>query len=763
MKTELLYKIENSEKLSLTDSFDLAQHCSLLLRDEKKAHNGRKILIQILDKNLENNNFLPDSTKELWADIMEFAGFYPYLEKEKKHFELVSNSSSIRKEFHRSNNIEDIYFHEEQKNISSLIDSNKSLILSAPTSFGKSLLIEDIVASKKFKNIVVIQPTLALLDETRKKLRKYKDSYKIIIRTSQEPSDKLNNLYLFTAERVMEYIHFKKIDFFVIDEFYKVSAIRGDERADTLNNAFHFLLHEYKCKFYLLGPNIDGISKGFQEKYNAIFYQTNYSLIDNKVIDMFTANKEILEKASHHKKSGYSEALEKKEKLLFDLLLELNLKNEQTLIYCSSPGRVRNLSTKFCSYLISNDYIGKNNVPLIDWIDENIDSRWTLYDSLRFNIGIHDGTLQKHITTSVIKYFNENILKYLFCTSTIIEGVNTSAKNVIIYDNWKAQKKKENYIDFFDYSNIKGRAGRMMVHYIGKIYNFNMPPNKDNTFIIDIPFFEQNQDKGHIKPEMLIHLENNEIKDKTTKEYQELNSINDKEKLLFKNNGVIIKGQQSILLEISNLDKIIIIKNKSYRILELLIWNKNTPTYDQLQFILKLAWENLRAPKEQSNQMTLNRLVKMTWDYTYSKNLFSLIDSDIKWRTNQQVNKNKNSNEIYNDAVQGIFQISKHWFSYKVPKWISVINNLQQYILEKNNIKPKSYIFYASQLENDFMPENLTILSEYGIPKSAISKLEKFINSDMPENVVSKIAQEYASNKNSELIQYERDVIKEVL
>jgi hypothetical protein len=44
------------------------------------------------------------------------------------------------------------------------------------------------VASKKFKNILIIQPTLALLDETRKKLKKYQEDYKIIIKTSQEYS-----------------------------------------------------------------------------------------------------------------------------------------------------------------------------------------------------------------------------------------------------------------------------------------------------------------------------------------------------------------------------------------------------------------------------------------------------------------------------------------------------------------------------------------------------------------------------------------------
>lgn len=779
MEQYIFDTILNNTSLSLEQSFDMAQNCSVLLRDETKSHDGRKIIIHILDRQLDYPDFIPQETKEIWTDLIESAGFYPYLKKE--NLSISSNAASIRQEYHRSNNIDNIYFHEEQKFLSSILEANKNLILSAPTSFGKSLLIEDIVASKRFKNIVVIQPTLALLDETRKKLRKYKEDYKIIIRTSQEPSSELKNLYLFTAERVMEYRYFENIDFFIIDEFYKVSAVRGDERADTLNNAFHLLLTKFKSRFYLLGPNIDGVSEGFTKKYNAEFYPTNYSLIDNKIIDLYTDNKIEFDKASHHKKIGYYDALEYKENLLFELLLKLNLENEQTLIYCSSPSRVRNLSTKFYKFLESKNILGDSQVPLIQWIEQNIDKRWSLANALKYKIGMHDGTLQKHITTSIIKYFNNKDLQYLFCTSTIIEGVNTSAKNVIIYDNWKAKKNKDNFIDFFDYSNIKGRAGRMMVHYIGKIYDFNIPPAKpEDKFIIDIPFFEQEEKKGHTKPELLIHLDDNEIKDKTTNEYKKLNDIIEEEKNIFKKNGVSIDGQQKILQEISNLNRTVTIerskkvkKNKKivhevyyserYTVKQLLLWEKSTPSYDQLQYILELAWNNLREPKEQSNQMELSKLVKMVWDYSYDKNIFLLIKSDIAYRKTQYINRNKADSEIANDSIQGIFQISKHWFSYKVPKWISVVNSLQQYVFEKNGLESKSYLFFAAQLENDFIRDNLTILSEYGVPNSAIKKLKEYIHSDFDESSVIKIVQEHAKNKNSKLMRYEIDVINDVL
>ncbi len=277
---EIISVIENSDHISIDDSFSFARVASVFLRNNEEK--GRRVIIYVLD----NWNKFPNETIEIWTDLIESAGFYPYLEKlknETDHFKFDNLAGEIRKESHFSENLGEKYFHEEQKILKEILESGRNLIVSAPTSFGKSLLIEETVASTRFKNIIVIQPTLALLDETRKKLKKYKDKYKIIVRTSQEPSEEKGNLFLLTAERVMEYQNLPQIDFFVIDEFYKLSAQRDDERSDVLNNAFYKLLQQAPApQFYLLGPNIDGISEGFAKKYNAIFYKTNYSLIGVK-------------------------------------------------------------------------------------------------------------------------------------------------------------------------------------------------------------------------------------------------------------------------------------------------------------------------------------------------------------------------------------------------------------------------------------------------------------------------------------------------
>ena len=57
-------------------------------------------------------------------------------------------------------------------------------------------------------------------------------------------------------------------DLLILDEFYKLSSKRGDNRNNILNTAFIRIMSNPDCRFYMLGPNIDAIPDGFVEKYN---------------------------------------------------------------------------------------------------------------------------------------------------------------------------------------------------------------------------------------------------------------------------------------------------------------------------------------------------------------------------------------------------------------------------------------------------------------------------------------------------------------
>lgn len=202
--------ITETKNIDYEHSFSLSQLCSSLLRSRENNKYGRDIIIRILDawKKVDKNTY------SIWNDLTAAAGLYPYVDPKQ-----LSQSSLLCYEYHKSPHLDNIYLHEEQQHLSIELQSKRSLVVSAPTSFGKSLLIEEVIASKLYEQIVIIQPTLALLDETRKKLLKYKNWYKIIVSTSQEPTKEKGNIFLFTGERVVEYNQFPEIEFFVIDEF----------------------------------------------------------------------------------------------------------------------------------------------------------------------------------------------------------------------------------------------------------------------------------------------------------------------------------------------------------------------------------------------------------------------------------------------------------------------------------------------------------------------------------------------------------------
>ena len=78
----------------------------------------------------------------------------------------------------------------------------------------------------------------------------------------------------------------------------------------------------------------------------------------------------------------------------------------------------------------------------IDWAKEEIHEEWGLIKALERGYLIHNGQLP--IGTRMFQmslYQKSNNYNKLLCTSTLLEGVNTSAKNIIITRPSRTQNK----------------------------------------------------------------------------------------------------------------------------------------------------------------------------------------------------------------------------------------------------------------------------------------------------------------------------------
>jgi len=477
--------------------------------------------------------------------LVRSVGLFPYANPD-----ALNLPDLLAYEFHRPLEMrDDTVFHRAQAEVYRRLLGGENVILSAPTSFGKSRIIDALIAVGRYRNIVVVVPTLALIDETRRRLAKFSDRYKIVTHLSQGPGDQ--NVFVLTAERAIAYREFPKIDFFVIDEFYKIGAIEEDDksRVVALNQAF-YRLRKHDAQFYLLGPNVERIPEGLEETFRCSFVKTKFQTVVTEV----------------HPVTGTGDA----EQRLVTLAKSLS---DPTLAFCSSPPRVNRTAEAFLDGGVGVDT--EQLRPAADWISRTFHHDWIFGRALLRGIGIHHGKLPRALSQYVVRMFNEEKLRFLICTSTLIEGVNTKAKNVVVYDNKIAKQK----INYFTFNNIKGRSGRMFEHFIGRVYIFCDPPEKRLPFV-DFPLFTQS-DSAPVS--LLIQIDDEDLSKKAKVRVE--NIMRQQElplSVLRENSSIDPEAQIALAREIAG---------SPARMSRNLAWTR-FPSWEQLLFACNLIWKH---------------------------------------------------------------------------------------------------------------------------------------------------------------------------
>lgn len=103
---------------------------------------------------------------------------------------------------------------------------------------------------------------------------------------------------------------------------------------------------------------------------------------------------------------------------------------------------------------------------LIDLARRMVHQEFQLATVLRRGIAFHYGNLPLLIRTEVERLFSEGVIRYLVCTSTLIEGVNMSCRSIFLRGPQKGRGKPMTAEDFW---NLAGRAGRWGREFQGNV------------------------------------------------------------------------------------------------------------------------------------------------------------------------------------------------------------------------------------------------------------------------------------------------------
>lgn len=446
------------------------------------------------------NEEISEADKKFLKYISNYVGiphFYDLLDKFKQNtsieeFDLNTLSAVI---YETTLNIDEKNkVHRYQKQLLEKFEKEKlnRYFLSASTSFGKTHIVFDIIKKMEYNNIILIFPTIALLSENLERLTSNSNYdyflQNFTIHTLSDVSDSdlgERNIFIYTPERFLSFIEKEHVlinfDFAFIDEVYKIDneyIIDEEVRENERDVAYRLAVFETlkpNVDALLAGPYID-FSKSNDSNYNSSFDRfrsenqielidyNNYEIVNKSFTDIKTKKQYIVDEELSliYTNNQKNQRLVETVKSVIDI-------NQNTIVYCYSIASVESYAKTIIASKILNNHDSSNYSEFITHIESNFNNKWTVIEALKHGIGIHHGLVPKYLQKEIVSLFNQDLLKVLISTTTITEGVNTSAKNLVVLHHKKGSKELKK----FDAKNIAGRAGRFLYHYSGRVIVLN--------------------------------------------------------------------------------------------------------------------------------------------------------------------------------------------------------------------------------------------------------------------------------------------------
>ncbi|MDT0160675.1 DEAD/DEAH box helicase [Bacillus sp. AG4(2022)] len=413
------------------------------------------------------------------ATVLVKLGNFPSLEltvnDEEFNLDEVKAESIVKQLYQVAPESQFVFTDAQYKVFEELKDSNH-FSFSGPTSFGKSFIIESFIKylikeRNASDNIVILVPTRALINQVKNKLKKEISNrkYKILSHPTVPMlfKNKGNKyIFIFTPERLISYLSNDNpaINYVFVDEAQKLIT-ENDSRAPLFYHAL-MMAKRKSVNLYFASPNIIN-SEIFLQLFGNSTEET-LSITENSV----------------SQNRFFIDCLEKKAKMFTESGKEINIpynsfsldeyenlksaitilgREVQNIIYCNTVDDTIKYALNFSR---SSEVKSNPNLDsLIDLIQTTMHEEYYLVDCLRRGIAFHFGGLPQRIREKIEALFRNKDIEHIFCTSTLLEGVNLPAKNIFILSNAIGLKRFSD-VDFW---NLAGRAGRLTKDLSGNI------------------------------------------------------------------------------------------------------------------------------------------------------------------------------------------------------------------------------------------------------------------------------------------------------
>lgn len=403
---------------------------------------------------------------------------------------------------------DNLFLTDFQLNLWRAISNRTVTIVNAPTSAGKSFVLQnhiiDLFVKGCARTVIYIVPTRALIEQVSKELKTIcrrtgcLENKAIITEVPNIDSVGEYNIFVLTQERVQLLLdHNIDIDLVIVDEAQNVAdSARGvilqsvieSIRETNENVKFIFATPYVKnpevflSTFHLsdLDYEIIPISEApvSQNIYNIQIKTNDLTNISILKMDLLGNFYEICDVHSTIELSS-----EQKYLAIVPLLIG---ENQNNIVYSNEPSSCENIAALIAQEIATKDLLEDPELNEFSiFIKEHIHKDYLLAYTVKHGVVYHYGNLPSFIRKGIERLCSLGRIKYVVCTSTLLQGVNLPAQNIFIMKPEKGYDYNHSPIPMTapDFWNLAGRAGRLTKDFEGNIFLINVHEWEQNPLL----------------------------------------------------------------------------------------------------------------------------------------------------------------------------------------------------------------------------------------------------------------------------------------
>ena len=153
-----------------------------------------------------------------------------------------------------------------------------------------------------------------------------------------------------------------------------------------------------------------------------------------------------------------------------------------TLVYVNGAAEAEQIALLISQVLEEHIDSDPELKDLANLIRKCVHRQYQLANVVEKGVGFHYGNMPSLVRLEVERLFRQGKLRFLVCTSTLIEGVNLSCRTIVVRGPKKGMQTPMEPHDFW---NLAGRAGRWGNEFQGNIVCIN--PSDEEAWPIGVP------------------------------------------------------------------------------------------------------------------------------------------------------------------------------------------------------------------------------------------------------------------------------------